>query len=223
MKVLPASRKPELARMQSAETLTRLGLELQARGKPRSASEAYEAAIARHPAHGPAHKALAGLVLAHGGPLRLLPVLERAIAFLPGEAWALHHLGQILCGLKRFEDAVPPLRRAAELQPGDAGLLFDLGVALQESGDNAEAIAVYRRALHPVPQVRIHHNLASALQFDGRMEEAMREYASAWALNAANLPRIVQDLAAGRNGRIWLNIESLKRALREANSEILSG
>lgn len=205
--------------MQSADTLTRFGMELQASGKPRKASEAYEAAIARQPAHGPAHKALASLVLAHGGPVRLLPVLERAIACLPGEAWPMHQLGQTLCGLKRFGDALPPLRRALGLRPEDAGLLFDLGVALQETGANAEAIEVYRRALRHGPQVRIHHNLASALQFDGRMEEAMHEYASAWAMDAANLPRIVQDLAAGRNGRIWLDIEDLKRTLREAQSE----
>ena len=208
--------------VQSAEMLTQLGLRLHKQGKPRAASEAFEAAIARNPAQNAAHRALAAMVQNYGGAVRLVPVLERAAQLLPGEWWPRHHLGQTYCNLKRYAEALPHLLRASDQAPGNASLWFDLGVALQETGSLPSAIAAYRRALALQPQARAHHNLASALQHQGDMAAAMQEYARAWKFDEASLPRIAQDLAAGRNGRVWLNVDTLKQALEDAREASFS-
>ena len=184
-------------------------------GNPRGASEAFEAVIALQPEALEAHRALAALALKHGGAERCAQVLARAAQMMPGNCWAQREYGRLLCALKKFGEAVAPLRAAARLSPEDAALHYDLGVALQESGQIPDAITAYRRALALAADLRTHHNLASALQASGDMAAALREYARAFALDPACLPRIAQDLAAGRCGRVWLNVEGLKQALRQ--------
>ena len=185
-------------------------------GKPRAASEAFETAIGLQPDATDAHRALAALAMKHGGVERCLPVLARAALLAPGDGWAHRETGRVLCTLRRFAEAVAPLRHAARLGRPDAALLFDLGVALQESGRTPEAIAAYRDALALRSDARGHHNLASALQSTGDIAGALQNYAQAWALDPAGLPRIAQDLASGRCGRVFLTLDGLKQALRAA-------
>ena len=185
-------------------------------GKPRAASEAFETAIGLQPDAPDAHRALAALAMQHGGTERCLPVLERAARLAPGDGWAHRETGRVLCTLGRFAQAVAPLRQAVRLGRPDAALLFDLGVALQESAALPDAIAAYRAALAIAPDVRARHNLASALQSTGDMAGALQNYALAFALDPSCLPRIAQDLAAGRCGRVFLSRERLEQALRAA-------
>jgi tetratricopeptide (TPR) repeat protein len=56
-------------------------------------------------------------------------------------------------------------------------------------------------------------NLGLILQLQGRLEAAMPRYARAFALQPDTFGRIANALCSEPHGRLWLDLEALKRAL----------
>jgi tetratricopeptide (TPR) repeat protein/ADP-heptose:LPS heptosyltransferase len=101
----------------------------------------------------------------------------------PRCARALHILGVVARKTARLPLAVAVLRDAAQLEPNNAGIHCELGLALADSGQDADAIAHYRRAFENNPQYGdAALNLAAALD---RLEQY--EAALEWAQRAADL------------------------------------
>jgi 2-polyprenyl-3-methyl-5-hydroxy-6-metoxy-1,4-benzoquinol methylase len=87
-----------------------------------------------------------------------LPVLQKAVELLPGDAEVHNNLGLALNGPERRNDAVACFRRAVAINPAYADAYCNLGAALKELGQLDEAAASFRRALEikpDFPDVRI--------------------------------------------------------------------
>jgi len=87
--------------------------------------------------------------------------LDRAVFHLralletaPGDALMRNELGTALMGLGQPSAALPHLARVAEELPDRADAKVNYGLALQQSGDIAEAMAVQRRAIAQDPLCR---------------------------------------------------------------------
>ena len=57
-------------------------------------------------------------------------------------------------------------------------------------------------------------NLAIVLQEAGRMDEALRAYGRAYRLREDSFGRIAHALSAAPVGRLWLDLDVLRHALR---------
>lgn len=94
------------------------------------------------------------------------------------EAWLAE--GKLLAHLGHNLDAVAPLQRAAQLDPGNWNIHFYLGNAQLQAGDHGGACRALAKAAElagPVPEVL--NNLGSALEHEGRDDEARAAYAGA--------------------------------------------
>jgi 2-polyprenyl-3-methyl-5-hydroxy-6-metoxy-1,4-benzoquinol methylase len=80
-----------------------------------------------------------------------LPVLQKAVELLPGDAEVHNNLGLALNGPERRNDAVACFRRAVKINPAYADAYCNLGAALKELGQLDEAAASFRRALEIKP------------------------------------------------------------------------
>jgi tetratricopeptide (TPR) repeat protein len=96
-----------------------------------------------------------------------------------------------------------------------ASVWFNLGLARQDLRDHAGAAAAYRRAIEINPEhAEAAVNLGVALQDSGDIDAAMQAYATAWRMRPASFGLIAQALTSAPHGRLWLDEESLRRALR---------
>ena len=108
------------------------------------------------------------------GAARVL--LERAVVLDPNAAWALSRLGWLEVYSDRPEQAKEHFHRALRLSPLDPmnfNNYVGLGSAHQVAEEDAEAAAIFRRALEERPNAHwIHRNMAPALLAAGREAEA---------------------------------------------------
>jgi predicted TPR repeat methyltransferase len=112
---------------------------------------------------------------------------EQALAARPGYADALQALGNALQALERFEDAVQAYDRAlaAAAPARHAGILCARGAALKKSGELAQALDSYERALLLRPDYAMaEHYRANVLRALGRREDAIAAYRRAQLLGA---------------------------------------
>jgi serine/threonine protein kinase/Tfp pilus assembly protein PilF len=99
----------------------------------------------------------------------------RALELEPGNAETLRSAGLLMTRLGRYEEAIIGLRRAIERDPL-AGTYSNLSYALGAAGRWDEAEGAARTALLLGPNgILRHFNLARALLFQGKKEEALRE------------------------------------------------
>ncbi|MEO7454680.1 MAG: protein kinase [Gemmatimonadaceae bacterium] len=99
----------------------------------------------------------------------------RALELEPGNAESLRSAGLLMTRLGRYDEAISGLRKAIERDPL-AGTYSNLGYALGAAGRWDEAEGAARTALVLGPNAILRHfNLARALLFQGRREEALRE------------------------------------------------
>jgi tetratricopeptide (TPR) repeat protein len=99
----------------------------------------------------------------------------RALELEPGNAESLRSAGLLMTRLGRYDEAIIGLRKAIERDPL-AGTYSNLSYALGAAGRWDEAEGAARTALVLGPNAILRHfNLARALLFQGRKEEALRE------------------------------------------------
>ncbi len=103
-----------------------------------------------------------------------------------------------------YQDAAAFWTDDVQKVPGNAGAWNNLGVILAENGDQAAAIAHYRRALELVPAFAFaHFNLGNSLAATGRAGEAAAEYEEALKFrprDPAIHRRLAYALALGKRG-----------------------
>lgn len=108
------------------------------------------------------------------GAARVL--LERAITLDPNSAWAYSRLGWLEVYSDRPEPALEHFERALRLSPLDPmnfNTFVGMASAKQVAGEDGAAADMFQRALEERPSALwIHRNLAAALYYAGREEQA---------------------------------------------------
>lgn len=90
-------------------------------------------------------------VLNRGEPERAESLLRRAVSLAPGDARAQFRLGELLCGLERFDEGAATLERARALDPRDAEIGFSLANCYREGRRYDRAEPVYRATIALAP------------------------------------------------------------------------
>ena len=107
------------------------------------------------------------------------------------------------------------LARAVALSPTHVDAWFALALTRHDLGDLAGAEAALRQVLGLVPQrAEAEVNLGIVLQDAGRIDEAMGAYGRAFRLREDSFGRIAHALSAANVGRLWLDLDALRTALR---------
>jgi Tfp pilus assembly protein PilF len=104
-------------------------------------------AVQLAPNRGRAHYELALTQTANGDHIAAEQSFSQAVTLKRNSATFWASYGELLIGLKRFEDAAPTLRRALDLDPSNFLVANKLGIALYEVGKLAEAEVVLTKAI----------------------------------------------------------------------------
>jgi len=93
-------------------------------------------------------------------------------------SWQAHnHIGAVLYGEQKFEEAAPHFARAVELKPENPEVHNNLGLVLWHFGHRQEAIAQYREAVRIKGEVvMLRGNLAGALMEMKQFNEAAEQF-----------------------------------------------
>ena len=112
-----------------------------------------------------------------------LPLLDRAVALVPGEPEFHNNRGLALTAADRLDDAVDAFGRALALRPAHAGTWNNLGLVHVTRNALDQADAAYREALALDPRFdSARWNRALALLADGRFSEGWRAYEARLAI-----------------------------------------
>jgi len=140
----------------------------------------------------------------HPAVQQLLAVISRPV----GDAAAAVELATASLGLRPGH--APTVRVAADAWSA-------LAIARQARGDSAGEEQALRRALDLAPErAEAEVNLGIVLQERGAIDAAMQAYGRAYRLREDCFGRIAHALATGNVGRLWLNLDDLRAALRAA-------
>ncbi len=173
-----------------------LGLTLSKLGRWGEASDALETAYQLQPEFVWAHYDYGKVQLQLGQWQSAALAYERAAQLAPEERFH-HQLGNVLAEAAQWAEAVIAYRRAIELEPGQPGVHQKLADCLRQrnqTGDAAEALALYYQEIEKHPEylgnyhkaleinptdVDLYVKLADALAADARWDGAMCFYAIA--------------------------------------------
>ena len=124
------------------------------RGNAEAAEVEYRKSIELDPTFVPAYANLADLYRARGVDSEAEKVLRSGLAKAPNAA-ALHHaMGLVFVRQKRYADALKELTEAARLDAANARYAYVQAVALNDSGQPAQALKVLQAALKRQPHDR---------------------------------------------------------------------
>jgi predicted TPR repeat methyltransferase len=123
--------------------------------------------------------------LHHAGKVAEAAVLcQRILAAKPGNAGALHLMGNLALQTGATDIAIGSLQRALTVSPRSAAILSDLGQALSAGGRHAEAISAYRKALTFRPNdPAVYVGLGDAQLDHGTHVDALKSYRKALSLD----------------------------------------
>ncbi len=165
-----------------------LGIALRALGRPREAIEQYEKALTLQSDRSGTFNNLGNALCDLEDPKRGVEALQRAVTLAPDEQGYRVNLARALIRHQRGEEAIAQLEhvRASQYDPR---VDVEYGHALIQLERYTEAIDIYRRAA--AAGIRDHgmfHNLATALQYFGRNDEAAEAYRTALAIRPDYAP-----------------------------------
>jgi predicted O-linked N-acetylglucosamine transferase (SPINDLY family) len=100
-----------------------------------------------HPERGLGWKVVGALLWAEGDQANALAAMRTAVRLMPLDAEGLRNLGSVLIKTESFEESERYLRRSLHIGTASVPLLTDLGNCCISLGRNAEAQALYRRAI----------------------------------------------------------------------------
>jgi tetratricopeptide (TPR) repeat protein len=127
---------------------------------------------------------LALIAAAHENYSKAADVLGRAIRLDGGIARYHAHLGRCWIALNRHNEARAAARRATALTPDDALTLDTIGVVFSRTGDYADAVPLFERAVAiDAHRASYHYNLGAARQFSGDFAGAQQAYCRAIELD----------------------------------------
>ena len=159
-----------------------------------------------NPNYPPAFFVLALIAADHDNFAKAADVLARAIRLDANDPRYHAHLARCFVALNRQFDARNAARAAAALAPRDALTLDTIGVVFSRTGDHADAVPLFERAVAlDAGNASYFYNLGAARQFSGDFDGA--EFAYRRALELA------PDLYRAQSSRV-----QLKRATPRAQS-----
>jgi TolB-like protein/Tfp pilus assembly protein PilF len=145
--------------------------------------------------------------------------LDRAIELKPNYATAHHWLGLDQMSLGRFDQAIAEGKRALELDPLSLIINADFAWIYFNARRYDEAEAQARKTLEIDPRFFLAHQyLAAALQFKGRLTEAIPEYQQALELNDDPYALAMLGQAYARNGQADEARKVIERLSQEATT-----
>ncbi len=119
-------------------------------------------------------------------PQLALERFDRAIAIRAGFPQAVAQRARALLALGRTAEAVEAAGAAEALSPRDGYSLDTIAVVFTRAGLHERAVPLYQRAAAGTGAPGYHYNLAAALQFLGRMDEARAAYRACLARDPAH-------------------------------------
>lgn len=106
-----------------------------------------------------------------------LPLLRRAVALGPGEAWSHRQLGELLRDMKQFPEARTEFEACVALDPGTSDNWIELFNLLREVGDRDAAQRVLTEGLVRCPDsANLHYERGKQLRLAGHLEEALADF-----------------------------------------------
>lgn len=211
---LPALRRLLIRHPLHAAGWCALGHALKKAEQPDAALEAFERAIGADPGMAKAHFSRANTLHATGRLDEAIASFRRALELEPGSKEVIYNLGLSLLEAGSQDAARSALERTVVLDPSFADAWFSLGLVRQDFCDLAGAAAAFRVALELRPDyVEAAVNLGIVLQQAGGMQEALEAYRRAVELRPDTFGRIAQAITAASTGRLWLDLERLRRLL----------
>jgi len=154
---------------------------------------------------------------------RAISDFERAIQLRPNYATAHHWLGLGHMSLGHFNQAIAEEKRAIELDPLSLIINPDFGWTYFNARRFGEAEAQDRKTLEMDPSFFLaHYYLGAALQFRGRLTDAIPEYQKAFDLNNDLYALAMLGQAYARNGQKDEAQKLLARLNEEAKSRYVA-
>ncbi|MBX3702231.1 MAG: tetratricopeptide repeat protein [Steroidobacteraceae bacterium] len=161
---------------ESPDTLIGLASALAAGGRAAEAEKTYQQAIAAQPRYAAAHNAYGGFLLEQGRADEAVAPFERATRLAPDNPNAFNNLGGAYILLGEFDMAAQAVARSLALEPRRASY-SNSGLVHYYRGRFREAADMFRKAIELAPaDHRLWGNLADALRFDARGDEAAQAY-----------------------------------------------
>lgn len=150
-------------------------------GDPSGALKLYRAAYLADPHDPHMLQRMGEAFLGMNAPMRAEQAFRGALMLAPGDVGARRGLALSLLAEGRAAAALPELQKLAAGST-DPRLLRAEGTALDMLGRQAEAQAIYRKALRYAPiDADLHGNLALSLALSGDAQDALREMQAAIA------------------------------------------
>lgn len=161
--------------------------------------------LEKSPNYAPAFFVLALIAADHDNFAKAADVLTRAIRLDANDPRYHAHIARCFVALNRQFDARNAARTAAALAPRDALTLDTIGVVFSRTGDHADAVPLFERAVAlDAGNASYFYNLGAARQFSGHFDGAESAYCRALEL--------APDLYRAQSARV-----QLKRATHDCN------
>ena len=181
------------------------------RARARLLCEHAAVVFAPHPA---VHQLLALLDLQQGDVARARQHAAASLALRPDHVPTLVVAGDAARAAGDLAEALHALERIVALAPEHADAWFQLALMRQDLRDLVGADHALREVLRLDPErADAQVNLGIVLQESGRVDEAMRAYGRAYRLREDSFGRIAHALSTPNVGRLWLNLDDLRKAL----------
>jgi TolB-like protein/Tfp pilus assembly protein PilF len=166
----------------SPDALIGLASALAASDRFEDAERTYRQAIAAQPRYGASHTAYGKYLYGRGRNQEAIAAYEQGTILMPDNPDAFSNLGVAYFLAGDFERAGRALKRAIEIEPRRGGYA-NYGSLQYYQGRYAEAEKLFRKALESAPaDHRLWGNLADAMRFDGKPDQAGDAYRRALAL-----------------------------------------
>ncbi len=174
-------------------------------------------AATKYPPHPAVLQLQALMSLQEGNAKAAYDLAMSSLSLRPGHVPTLRVAADAARALGMQERAAQLYVQVLRVQPNLADLWFQLALVRQDQHDLQGAKQALLEVLRLAPaNVEAEVNLGIVLQDAGAIEEAMLAYGRAYRLREDCFGRIAHALASAPTGKLWLNLDELRSALRNA-------
>lgn len=193
--------------------------ELDAKGRPDLAAEAYRRAIRVNASYPGGHYGLGRALMRLGQRSEAEASLLKAAELAPENPLPLQTLGELYGSQRRFDEAIESFSLALELAPGFLPARVARGEAFLLVGKPSAAIEDFQAIVEAVPESdEAHVSVGRAFEAGGDIQAAKEAYSRAVAINGDN-PVALNNLAwlmVQTQGNVRQAVQHAERAVRIA-------